>query len=119
VNRDITLRIILVTFIILIVRFIGIERTPPMIILLIFLFTIIFLIYKIIANKKHQILDKHYLIFACLFIAFISNVLIMFLLQNEYPQYMLVAKPFILSIYVILFISLIIYVYFWAFSSNK
>ena len=118
VNKDTTLKII-VTFIFLIIRFIGIEHTPPMVIVVIFLFAVIFLIYKITKNKKHQIKDKYYLIFACLFIALLSNGMIMLLLQYEFPQYMVVAKPIILFIFAIIFISLIVHVYIWALRSNK
>jgi hypothetical protein len=118
-NKDTTLKIIIVTVIILSIRYIGIKHIPPMVILLIFLFTVIFLIYKITVNKKQQIKDTYYLIFACLFIAFASNSMIMFLLQYKFPQYMIIAKPIVLSAFVIIFISLIIHVYIWAFRSNK
>ncbi|KOF55652.1 hypothetical protein AGR56_17495 [Clostridium sp. DMHC 10] len=118
-NKDAILKIVVGVFVVLIIRYVGVEHIPPLGIFIIFLFVMTYFIFKISISKKGQNKDIYFHVFAYLLIAFLTNGMIMYLIQYKYPQYLTITKPIIIPIFIILFILLTIFVFIWAIMSNK
>jgi len=118
-TKDTIIKLAVLFSVIFGIRFIGIKHIPFIGIVAIYLFIIIYLIWSIIRAKKENIKDKYYIIFISNFIAFSMNIIIMTTIDNEYPKYSSVARPILITIFIILSISTTISIYAWAIASNK
>lgn len=101
------------------IRFIGIDRIPFIVILIVLLLAISYFIWSMFRVKEGQKKDKYYIIFACNLIAFAINIIIMYIIDNKYPKYLSIARPIFIPVFLILLISSTISVCAWAIASNK
>lgn len=96
------------------IKFIGIDNIPPIGVVGIYLFGIIYLVWGIIKVKKEKRKDKCYMIFAFNFIALFISSIILYITNNIFlVHYILIPITFCL------FMSTTISIYAWAIASNK
>lgn len=118
-DKNIIIKLVAGLSIALAVRFIGIDRIPFIVILIVLLLATVYFIWSIFEVKEGQKKDKYYIIFACNLVVFAINVIIMYIIDNKYPKYLLVARPIFIPIFLILLISSTISVFVWSIASNK
>lgn len=92
------------------VRFIGIDRIPPTVIVGIFLFGMIYFMWNIFRVKK----DKYYIIFALNLIALSMFGIILYLANDEF-----IVHHILIPINFALLISTFISIIAWSIASNK
>ncbi|MGH4120259.1 hypothetical protein [Clostridium sp.] len=115
-NKNVMIKLVVGLIIASLIRFIGIDNIPFIVVLGVFLFGVLYFVWSIIRVKKGERKDKYYIIFAYNIIALSIAGIILYITP---ARDVLVVNYLLIPISIGLLISTTISVYVWAIMSNK